>query len=66
MDMVATYMRHRWPGAATETVLEMADVQVRSQDYAKSKLGNNAWWVWHIFNAWIGGLTSTQRSKKMV
>jgi hypothetical protein len=61
MDMVATYLRHRWPGAATETVLEMADVQVRSQEYAKGKLGNNAWWAFHIFKAWVGGLTGTQR-----
>jgi len=35
MDMVATYMRHRFPGAATETVIQMADVQVRAPDYSK-------------------------------
>ena len=64
MDMVATYLRHRFPGAATETVIEMADVQVRSQEYSKGKLGNNAWWVWHIFKAWVGGLTGAQRRAK--
>jgi hypothetical protein len=36
-------------------------VQVRSQEYAKGKLGNNAWWAFHIFKAWVGGLTGTQR-----
>jgi transcriptional regulator GlxA family with amidase domain len=33
MDMVAVYMRQRWPGTLSETVLSMADVQPRNEDY---------------------------------
>ncbi|KAF2871398.1 ThiJ/PfpI family protein [Massariosphaeria phaeospora] len=60
MDMVAVYMRQRWPGALSDTVLTMADVVIRPQEYDTGKLGTNAWWVLHIFKAWLRGLTKTK------
>ena len=61
MDMVAVYMKQRWPGALSDTVLEMAEVVIRPQEYGTGKLGMNAWWVFHIFKAWVGGLTRRKK-----
>lgn len=55
LDMVAAYMRETWPGPTTEAVLAMADVGGRSQNYDNSKIGDDAWWLWQILRAWLGG-----------
>ncbi|KAF2119341.1 class I glutamine amidotransferase-like protein [Lophiotrema nucula] len=57
MDMVATYLRYRWPGPLPETILSMADVDVRAQEYSQGQVGFTAWWVFHVFKAWVRGLT---------
>ncbi|KAF2197388.1 class I glutamine amidotransferase-like protein [Delitschia confertaspora ATCC 74209] len=55
-DMAAAYIRQRWPGVAAETVLRMADVGERAQEYSTGSTVNNAWWVMNIARAWVGGL----------
>ena len=61
--MVTTYMRNRWPGPLPETVLSMADVDVRSQEYGQGQVGFTVWWVFHIFKVWARGLTQRRPSK---
>ena len=48
LDMVAAYIRERWPGPTTEAVLAMADVGDRGIDYKTGKAADNAWWLWQI------------------
>ncbi|ORX93756.1 PfpI endopeptidase-like protein [Clohesyomyces aquaticus] len=55
-DMVAAYIRQRWPGSLSETVCAMADVGERGQYYTVGKTRDTAWWVWNIFRAWSVGL----------
>lgn len=59
MDLVGWYMKQKF-GSLADTVLAMADVQVRSQEYDSGKVAFTAWFVWHIFKAWVGGLTKTK------
>ncbi|KAF2175714.1 class I glutamine amidotransferase-like protein [Zopfia rhizophila CBS 207.26] len=55
-DMVAAYLRNRWPGRLSETVIAMADVGGRGQEYPTGDARNSAWWVFNIFRTWVGGL----------
>ena len=52
-DMVAAYIRDKWPGPTAETVLAMAEVGDRGQEYGSSKAGDNAWWLWTVVRAWM-------------
>ena len=52
-DMVAAYVRNKWPGPTTEVVLAMAEVGERGQEYGISKASDNAWWLWTIVRAWM-------------
>ena len=36
-DMVAAYIRSKWPGPTAETALAIADVGDRSQEYGSTK-----------------------------
>ncbi|KAF2008094.1 class I glutamine amidotransferase-like protein [Amniculicola lignicola CBS 123094] len=58
MDMVAAYMRQseRFEGQLVDTVLAIADVQDRGQEYKAGKVADSAWWVWNILRAWVGGM----------
>lgn len=51
-DMVAAYIRNKWPGPTAEAILAMADVGDRTQGYGISKAGNNAWWLWTVVRVW--------------
>lgn len=51
-DMVAAYIREKWPGPTAEAILAMADVGDRQQEYGSSKASNNAWWLWTVVRAW--------------
>ncbi|CAI6310647.1 unnamed protein product [Periconia digitata] len=55
MDMVAVYLRKRWPGVLSDTVLAMADVEVRPQLYGQSKAGWMGYFGWLVVRAWVGG-----------
>lgn len=57
MDMVAWYMKQKLPSALADTVITMADVDIRPQEYNKGKVAFTAWFVWHIFKVWLRGLT---------
>ena len=57
-DMVAAYIRERWPGVTTEAVLAMADVGNRGPEYKTGKAADNMWWLWQI----LRGLTSKKRA----
>ena len=52
-DMVAAYIRNKWPGPTAEAVLAMADVGDRPQAYESGKAMNNAWWLWTLVRAWV-------------
>ncbi|OCK83174.1 class I glutamine amidotransferase-like protein [Lepidopterella palustris CBS 459.81] len=54
-DMVAAYIRQRWPGPLAEVVCAMADVGQRGVEYENLAMSENAWWVWQIFRAWVRG-----------
>ena len=58
-DMVAAYLRERWPGATTEAVLAMADVGDRGAEYSTGKAAESMWWLWQIFKAWMVGKTGS-------
>lgn len=62
MDMVAVYMRQRWPGTLSDTVLAMAEVEPRPQEYGQGKVRFTAWFVFQIFKAWVQGLTKRTKS----
>lgn len=51
-DMVAAYIREKWPGPTSEAILAMAEVGERPQEYGISKMSNNAWWLWTVVRAW--------------
>lgn len=59
-DMVAAYIRQRWPGPVANTVCAMADVGNRSAEYDNGSVKENAWWVWQIFRAWTMGFRKTK------
>ena len=63
MDMAAVYMKQRWPGTLSESVLAMAEVVPRPQEYDQSNTGFMAWFVFHIFRAWIRGLTLSKTKR---
>ncbi|CAF9942766.1 MAG: hypothetical protein ALECFALPRED_010009 [Alectoria fallacina] len=51
-DMVAAYIREKWPGPTAEAILAMAEVGERPQEYGSSKMSDNAWWLWTVVRAW--------------
>ena len=63
MDMVAVYMKQRWPGALSDTVLAMAEVEPRSIEYGQGKVRWTAWFVYCIGRAWVQGLTGRKKSE---
>ncbi|KAL8825376.1 MAG: hypothetical protein Q9191_004459 [Dirinaria sp. TL-2023a] len=58
-DMVAAYLRERWPGPTTEAVLAMADVGDRGAEYSSGKAADGVWWLWQIFRGWVFGKIRT-------
>lgn len=61
MDMVAVYIRKRWPGVLSETVLAMAEVEVREQVYGQSRVGMMAYFGWLTVQAWVKGLFASRK-----
>jgi len=54
-DMVAAYIREKWPGPTTEAVLAAADVGDRGAEYRTGQAAENVWWLWQIFRGWMVG-----------
>ncbi|KAF2742348.1 class I glutamine amidotransferase-like protein [Sporormia fimetaria CBS 119925] len=54
MDLAAVYLREKWPQVA-DTVLAMADVDVRPEGYEQSKVGMYGFFGWQIVKAWLRG-----------
>jgi len=50
-EMVAHYIKQRWPGALSDTVISMADVAGRGQEYDTGKGSDTAWWLWIFMRA---------------
>ncbi|KAF1951524.1 class I glutamine amidotransferase-like protein [Byssothecium circinans] len=61
MDMVAVYMKNKWPGPLSDTVLALADVEVRPAEYGQGKVGFIASFMLLIARAWFRGLTSRKK-----
>ncbi|KAH7130272.1 class I glutamine amidotransferase-like protein [Dendryphion nanum] len=57
MDMVGVYMKKRWPGPLPDTILAMADVDIRPPEYTQGQVAFNSWFVFQIVKAWFQGLT---------
>lgn len=53
-DMVAAYIREKWPGPTTEAVLAAADGD-RGAEYRTGQAAENVWWLWQIFRGWMIG-----------
>ena len=49
--MVAAYLREKFPGAATEAVIAMADVGDKGINYSTGQTRENVWWLWQILKA---------------
>ncbi|KAF2654457.1 class I glutamine amidotransferase-like protein [Lophiostoma macrostomum CBS 122681] len=64
MDMVATYLRYRFPGALSDTVIKMAEVEIRPEQYEQRKPVFMASFVWLVFKAWVAGLVRGGKSKE--
>lgn len=60
--MVAVYIRKRWPGALSDTVLALADVEPRGEEYGERKGVFTGWFVWLIVRAWVQGLVKRKSS----
>lgn len=56
-DMVGAYIRERFPGPLSETVLAMADVGDRNQEYDGGVARMNMFFVWQILRAWFGSFS---------
>jgi len=63
-DMVAEYIRVRWPGPLAEVVCNMADVGGRGVEYENGKAKENAFWVWQILRAWTMGFWKGKGGKQ--
>ncbi|KAF2502879.1 class I glutamine amidotransferase-like protein [Lophium mytilinum] len=55
-DMVAAYIRQRWPGPLAEVVCRLADVGDRGVEYEIGAVRENGFWLWQILRAGIAGL----------
>ncbi|KAG4035377.1 hypothetical protein MFRU_001g01470 [Monilinia fructicola] len=51
LEMVAAYMRQKFPGPAAEAVITMADVGEKGVLYSKGKTRETLWWLWQILKA---------------
>ncbi|KAL2064997.1 hypothetical protein VTL71DRAFT_4137 [Oculimacula yallundae] len=60
-EMVAAYIREKFPGPAAEAALEMAGVGDKGIDYERSKSGDTLWWLWQILKAVIVGNSSVKK-----
>jgi hypothetical protein len=52
LDMVAAYLREKYPGPLSDTVCMLADVGDRGQEYGTGKVKINGMWLWAIVRAW--------------
>ncbi|KAF4635489.1 hypothetical protein G7Y89_g2596 [Cudoniella acicularis] len=50
-EMVAAYLREKFPGPVTNTVIGMADVGSKGINYEKHSWIDNLWWAWQILKA---------------
>jgi hypothetical protein len=55
LDMVAAYLREKYPGPLSDTVCMLADVGDRGQEYRTGKVVSNGLWLWAIVRAWWVG-----------
>ncbi|KAE8452154.1 hypothetical protein EG329_001621 [Mollisiaceae sp. DMI_Dod_QoI] len=54
-EMVAFYIREKFPGPMAEAVIAMADVGDKGIDYSKSRTSETFFWLWQILKAvWMG------------
>ncbi|KAH7364343.1 PfpI endopeptidase-like protein [Rhexocercosporidium sp. MPI-PUGE-AT-0058] len=60
-EMVAAYIREKFPGPAAEATLEMAGVGDKGIEYNRAKSGDALWWLWQILKAITVGKRSVKR-----
>lgn len=54
-EMMAAYIREKFPGPVAEAVIAMADVGQKGIDYPTSTTQDNVWWLWQIVKATVWG-----------
>ena len=54
-EMVAAYIREKFPGPAAEAALAMAGCGEKGIEYTSSTSQDNAWWLWQIVKAAVWG-----------
>lgn len=59
--MMAVYLKHKWPGALSETVLTLAEVEPRSVEYGQGKPRFTVWFVYLILKAWFQGSSGRKK-----
>lgn len=62
-ELVAGYMRNKFPGPLTDTMLAMADVGEKGVEYGTSARVDTMWWVWQILRAAVVGLGAKKRKE---
>jgi len=55
-EMVAAYLRAKFPGPTTEVVLALAEVGERGVNYSVGSTGNTLWWLWQILRSAVMGI----------
>ncbi|KAK6606348.1 hypothetical protein ACHAPF_004762 [Botrytis cinerea] len=51
LEMIAAYIRQRFPGPAAEAVIAMADVGEKGVSYTNGNTKETLWWLWQILKA---------------
>ena len=55
-DMVAAFMRERWPAGLAQLVCKLADVGDRGKEYPNGQKAEVGSWLWLIVRSWMKGL----------
>ena len=55
LDMVAAYLKEKYPGSLSDTVCALADVGDRGQEYTTGAVTEKSRWIWNILRAWMKG-----------
>ena len=54
-EIVAAYIREKFPGPAAEAALAMAGCGEKGIEYTTSASQDNVWWLWQIVKAAVWG-----------
>lgn len=61
-EMVAAYLREKFPGPVSNSVIAMADVGTKGIDYEHHSMFETVWWLWQIVKASTMGKSKWKRT----